>query len=214
MLEISFRVPCARYNRCKSNTESCMPQTIAVVEDDPDQCYNVAVALEGRGYKVLSFGDRASALKVLLATPPDLAVLDIRLGSEIDGGFDLCRELLARHPDLPVIFLSSRNDDIDRISGLRLGAWDYQSKPVSLSFLAEKVASLLRIRRSQNQTGTSDAERLSIGALDLDGAIESASWRTVRLDLTATEYRILDEIVRQSRNKGASYDMLAAVTLQ
>ena len=117
-----------------------MPKRIAIVEDDPDQRGNYTDALERRGFAVDGYPSRPEALAGMKEAPPDLAILDIMLGEEMDGGFDLCRELLARDPELPVIFLTSRADDIDRISGLRLGAWDYQAKPVSLAFLAEIVA--------------------------------------------------------------------------
>jgi two-component system OmpR family response regulator len=186
--------------------------TVAIVEDDPDQRENCAAALRRHGYRVLGFGDRASAAHALGRAPADLVILDIMLGDDFDGGFALCRELLAADPALPVIFLTSRADDIDRISGLRLGAWDYQAKPVSLPFLAERVASLFRIRDSRRDAAPGAAR--SHGELELRTDAGLAHWRGVPLDLTLTEFNLLATIVVQSAGRGASYDQLAESTRQ
>jgi two-component system, OmpR family, response regulator len=188
-------------------------RTIAIVEDDPDQRQNYSDALRRRGFQVVAYGGRAEAMRAFAESPPDLAILDIMLGEEVDGGFDLCRELLATQPDLPVIFLTSRADDIDRISGLRLGAWDYQSKPVSLAFLAERVSSLFRILAIK-QRAAEDASRLRVGALEIDEEAMRASWRGRPLPFTYTELNLLLEIVRRRGERGASYDALAHATRQ
>ena len=108
-----------------------MSKRIAIVEDDPDQRANYADAITKKGYKVNAYGSRDEALEGIEEEMPDLAILDIILGEEVDAGFQLCRDLLARAPTLPVIFLTERIDEIDKISGLRLGAWDYLPKPIS-----------------------------------------------------------------------------------
>lgn len=187
-----------------------MPSTIAIVEDDPDQRDNCADALRRRGYTVVACADTASARAALAAQPVDLAILDIMLGDEHDAGFTLCRELLARTPDLPVLFLSSRSDDIDRISGLRLGACDYQVKPVSLDFLVEKVVALLRMRAPAPPS----TQPQRVGDLELDRERCAAAWRGAPLVLTLTEFRVLDAIVDPGHARGASYDRLAAATRQ
>src|SRR5210317_680194 len=122
-----------------------MSYFIAIVEDDSDQRRNYTSAMTAKGFSVMAFASRADALKGMKEKQPDLAILDIILGAEVDGGFQLCRELLAIYPHLPILFLTERIDEIDKISGLRLGAWDYQPKPITLGFLAERVASLLRL---------------------------------------------------------------------
>ncbi|MDX1593994.1 MAG: response regulator transcription factor [Gammaproteobacteria bacterium] len=187
-----------------------MSQTVAIVEDDPDQRASCAEALRRRGYRVLECAGVDEARARLAGSPPDLAILDIMLGDAFDGGFTLCRELLAHAPDLPVLFLSSRSDDIDRISGLRLGACDYQVKPVSLEFLVEKVAALLRMRAPPHAAGRGRAH----GPLELDSERCAASWRGDPLPLTLTEYRVLEAIVEPGHARGASYDRLAAATRQ
>ncbi|OOZ39089.1 hypothetical protein BOW53_12995 [Solemya pervernicosa gill symbiont] len=189
-----------------------MQRTIAIVEDDNDQRQNYSDALERRGYRVETYADRPSALEQLSNRPPDLAILDIMLGSDVDGGFDLCRSLLAEHPELPVIFLTSRVDDIDRISGLRLGAWDYQSKPVSLAYLAERVGSLFRILDLKEGRGVEQSQQ--IGDLTLDEARFEASWQGEKIALTFTEFNVLKEIVDQRDGRGASYEDLANATRQ
>lgn len=187
-----------------------MPHTVAIVEDDPDQRASCAEALARRGYRVVACGGVDEARRKLAAAPPELAILDIMLGDEHDGGFMLCRELLAGTPGLPVLFLSSRSDDIDRISGLRLGACDYQVKPVSLAFLVEKVAALLRMRAPP----PADAAPERHGALELDAERCGAAWRGTPLPLTLTEFRVLQAIVAPGHARGASYDRLAEATRQ
>ena len=102
-----------------------MAKSIAIVEDDPDQRANYRDAITKKGYAVTAYASRSSALAGFERELPDLVILDIILGDEVDAGFQLCRDLLARAPSLPVIFLTERIDEIDKISGLRLGAWDY-----------------------------------------------------------------------------------------
>lgn len=190
-----------------------MQSTIAIVEDDPDQRRNYVDALERRGYRVQVYHSRPAAQEVFMHTLPDLAILDIMLGDDLDGGFELCRYLLSRDPDLPVIFLTGRSDDIDRISGLRLGAWDYQAKPVSLAFLVERVASLLRIR--DLKAGTAKQREVEcIGELEIDQDRLEARWQGQVLQLTFTEFNLLTEIVRCSKGRGASYEDLARATRQ
>lgn len=197
-----------------------MPKTIAIVEDDPDQRQNYSDALSRRGYQVQGHASREAALRAFDVQLPDMAILDIMLGEDIDGGFELCRELLRRDPNLPVIFLTSRADDIDRISGLRLGAWDYQSKPVSLSYLSERVGSVFRILdRNGDRNGEvagqhKGASVREIGPLRLDEQRVEAQWREAPLALTYTEFRLLLAIVDGSEGRGASYQQLADATRQ
>ena len=108
-----------------------MSYLIAIVEDDADQRRNYCAAIENKGFETAAYPNRETALNGIRERQPDLAVLDIILENEVDGGFTLCRDLLALNPELPIIFLTERMDEIDKISGLRLGAWDYQPKPIS-----------------------------------------------------------------------------------
>ena len=106
-----------------------MSRTIAIVEDDTDQRENYADALSAQGYQVKTYANRPQALAAFKQSLPDLVILDIMLENERDGGFDLCRELRGMSTHLPIIFLTARDSDIDQVSGLRLDAWDYLTKP-------------------------------------------------------------------------------------
>lgn len=188
-----------------------MPHLIAVVEDDPDQRHNYGEALSRRGYQIVEYADRATAAEGLLRNKPDLVLLDVMLGDEADAGFALCAELLARYPELPVIFLSSRSDEIDQVFGLRLGAWDYQTKPVSLTLLVERVGALLKA--AQRRAELPAAVNRSVEPLQLDAERVSVSWRGHEVPLTVTECNLLEEIVARS-GMVTTYDELAAVTRQ
>lgn len=189
-----------------------MTYTIAIVEDDGDQRRNYTAAMTAKGFQVVDFDSRPAALQGLETLQPDLAVLDIILGSEVDGGFQLCRELLARYPRLPVLFLTERIDEIDRISGLRMGAWDYQPKPVSLQYLAERVASLLRLVEVREAPGAA-AQLREVGQLTLNEEAMQAQWGGRDLDLTLTEFRLLARLVR-SPGQAVSYESLMNATVQ
>ena len=191
-----------------------MATLIAIVEDDPDQRANYADAIVKKGYEAATYASRAEALAGFEERIPDLAVLDIILGPEVDAGFQLCRELLARKPTLPVIFLTERINEIDKISGLRLGAWDYLPKPISLDYLAERIASLIRINdvRTSGEDSVSPTAR-RIGGLMLDQDALLVSWKGRRVDLSATEFRMLAKLVRNPGH-AVSYETLMQSTMQ
>ena len=99
-----------------------MPRHIAIVEDEPAIRQNYMDAFRHYGWRASGYADRSSALKIFRNQLPDLVIIDVGLGDEIEGGFDLCRELRALSRTLPIIFLTARDTDLDVISGLRLGA--------------------------------------------------------------------------------------------
>ncbi|MFM8356126.1 MAG: response regulator transcription factor [Gammaproteobacteria bacterium] len=192
-----------------------MAKTIVIVEDDPDQRANYTDAITKKGYRVVAFASRQEALAGFEAALPDLVILDIILGEEVDAGFQLCRDLLARAPSLPVIFLTERINEIDKISGLRLGAWDYLAKPITLDYLAERISSLLRInevRAEQSDTRPSPTAR-RVGDLALDPDALLASWKGQRLELSGTEFRMLAKLVR-APGHAVSYETLMNATMQ
>ncbi len=191
-----------------------MAKSIAIVEDDPDQRANYTDAITKKGYEVAAYRSREEALEGMQEQLPDLVILDIILGEEVDAGFQLCRELLTKSPSLPVIFLTERIDEIDKISGLRLGAWDYLPKPISLDYLAERISSLLRINevRSENEEKESSTAK-HIGDLTLDQEALLASWQGSRIDLSGTEFRMLAKLVRVPGH-AVSYETLMHATMQ
>jgi two-component system OmpR family response regulator len=172
-----------------------MARRIALVEDDPTIRQNYTDALQRAGYEVSAFADRASASRTLAARLPELAIIDIGLGADIDGGFALCRELRSASAQLPIIFLSARDSDFDIVSGLRLGADDYLTKDVSLPHLLARIAALFRRVEAATQAPAAD-EEMRRGALALDAKRMAATWNGQPVDLTVTEFWMVRSLAR------------------
>ena len=172
-----------------------MQKRIAIVEDDNTIRANYSDALKRQGYDVTGYADRASATAAFRAALPDLAVIDIGLGDEIDGGFTLCRDLRSLSAGLPIIFLSARDSDFDIVSGLRLGADDYVTKDVSMPHLTARIAALFR--RLDAQRAPSRAEDvLHRDALVLDINRLSVNWKQREVVLTVTEFWMVHALVK------------------
>ena len=172
-----------------------MARRIALVEDDPTIRQNYTDALQRAGYEVSAFADRASASRTLAARLPELAIIDIGLGADIDGGFALCRELRAASARLPIIFLSARDSDFDIVSGLRVGADDYLTKDVSLPHLLARIAALFRRVDAVSQAPAAD-EEMRRGALAIDAKRMAATWNGKPVDLTVTEFWMVRSLAR------------------
>jgi len=172
-----------------------MSRRIAIVEDDPAIRANYAEALRKHGFEVSAYGARAEALAAMRARLPDLALIDIGLGSDADAGFELCRELRALSASLPIIFLTARDSDFDVVSGLRLGADDYLTKDVSLPHLLARIAALFRRAELARQPATEE-ETLERGALALDLKRFSIAWRGKSVPLTLTEFWMVHALAR------------------
>lgn len=171
-----------------------MPRRIAIVEDDPSIRQNYRDALVSQGYEVTAFEDRKRALEAFRTHLPDLALLDIGLGADVDGGFALCRELRALSPTLPIIFLTARDSDFDVVSGLRMGADDYVTKDVSLPHLFARIGALFRRLEAAGEAKAD--ETLVRGALTLDVARVVATWKGRRADLTLTEFWLVHALAK------------------
>ena len=172
-----------------------MQKRIALVEDDALIRQNYSDALTRSGYEVLAFASRMDAMSVLRTRLPDLAVLDIGLGDEADGGFTLCRELRALSATLPIIFLSARDSDIDIVSGLRLGADDYVTKDVSMPHLLARIAALFRRLEALRQPSRAE-DVLHRGDLSLDINRLSIMWKNDEVVLTVTEFWMIHALVK------------------
>ncbi|MGE5615341.1 MAG: proteobacterial dedicated sortase system response regulator [Bacillota bacterium] len=172
-----------------------MARRIALVEDDPTIRQNYVDALERAGYDVAAFADRATASRTLATRLPELAIIDIGLGADIDGGFTLCRELRSASAQLPIIFLSARDSDFDIVSGLRLGADDYLTKDVSLPHLLARIAALFRRVDAATQAPAVE-DALRRGELVLDRARMTAHWKGKPVDLTVTELWMVHSLAR------------------
>jgi two-component system OmpR family response regulator len=168
---------------------------IAIVEDDPAIRANYADALAKHGFEVAAFAAREEALAALRARLPDLAIIDIGLGADVDGGFALCRELRALSAALPIIFLTARDSDFDVVAGLRLGADDYLTKDASLPHLLARIAALFRRADLSREPGEAE-ERLERGALALDLKRFTVDWKGARVELTLTEFWMVHALAR------------------
>ena len=172
-----------------------MAKTIAIVEDEPTIRENYADLFRRQGYRVETYAERTSAAAAMRLRLPDLAILDIGLGDEFDGGFELCRELRGLSATLPIIFLTARDSDIDTVAGLRVGADDYVTKDVSLHQLSARVSALFR-RADAAQDELRMEDVVEDGPLLLQPEQMRVSWRGEPVDLTVTELWILHALVR------------------
>ena len=172
-----------------------MSKRIAIVEDEKAIRENYASAFRREGYSVEMYEARRPALDAFDARLPDLVVIDINLKDDVEGGFELCRELRNRSADLPIIFLTARDSEFDIVSGLRLGADDYLTKDISLPHLMARVAALFR-RLDVMKNPNSDDNRLSRGNLELDIDRMTVCWKDQPVGLTLTEFWIVHALAR------------------
>ena len=172
-----------------------MKKTIAIVEDEAAIRENYAAAFAREGYSVRAYASRRLALQAFASRLPDLVVIDISLGDEPEGGYELCRELRARSAELPIIFLTARDSELDAVSGLRLGADDFLTKDLSLAHLLARVNALFR--RVDALTRPADGQQtLHRGALTLDGERLQVLWNGQPVLLSLTEFWIVHAIAR------------------
>ncbi len=167
-----------------------MKHTIALVDDDRNILTSVSMTLEAEGFQVRSFTDGESALAGIMAKPVDLAVLDIKM-PRMDG-MELLQRLRSRS-QLPVIFLTSKDEEVDQLMGLRLGADDYITKPFSQRLLLERIRALLR-RNDANRneaSGIPSQGSMVRGALSLDETRHQCLWRGADIQLTVTEFLLV-----------------------
>ena len=182
---------------------------IALVDDDRNILTTVAIALQAEGFATRLYSDGETALKALLDNPPDLAVFDIKM-PKMDG-MELLRRLRAHSP-LPVIFLTSKDDESDEERGLELGADDYIAKPFSLRLLIARIRAILRRAgpaQSSDDPGVPSepsSAHLARGRLFMDPARHQVTWQSQPVSLTVTEFLILEALalrpgVIKSRNQ-------------
>ncbi|GAP74042.1 MULTISPECIES: proteobacterial dedicated sortase system response regulator [Pseudoalteromonas] len=169
---------------------------IAIIEDEAAIRDNYVEMLEGQGYQVQGFADRPSAERALFEQLPDLAIVDIGLGNEIDGGFMLCQSLRARSHTLPIIFLTARDSEIDTVCGLRMGADDYLTKDISMAHLAARIGALFR-RVEAQETPPQANETIEQGDLELDLKRMRAAWQNQAVDLTVTEFWMVHSLAKR-----------------
>ena len=185
-----------------------MKRTIAIVEDDAQQRGYYAEALRAHDYDVIEFDNRQSAIDAFSNELPDLAILDISLDADVGGGYEVCRYLNERDKSLPVIFLTSRGDELDKIYGLQLGAWDYQTKPVSLEYLMVRIESFFNIK----QLAFSSNDENKSGDLRVNKKSMQCFRKGEEINLTPTEFSILNAMLEA--DEAISIDDLIKATKQ
>lgn len=169
--------------------------TIALVDDDENILTSVSIALEAEGHIVKSFEDGAVALDYINATPPDVVVSDIKMPTM--DGMELLRRI-RQTSSLPLIFLTSKDEEIDEVLGLTMGADDYIKKPFSQRLLLERVKAVLR-RAQAGDTPTAEEEKkiLRRGSLTLDPMRHACVWKEQSVVLTVTEFLILEALAQR-----------------
>ena len=172
-----------------------MQRHIAIVEDEAAIRHNYEDALRRYGYRVTGFGDRHSALDSFSRRLPELVIIDVGLGEDIEGGFDLCRDLRSLSKSLPIIFLTARDADFDVISGLRLGADDYLTKDISLPHLIARVVALFR-RVEALRVSSGSEELLERGKLQFSVERMEVHWNGSQVPLTVTEFWLIHSLIR------------------
>lgn len=174
-----------------------MQKNIALIEDEQAIRENYVSALSKQGYRVSAYADRPSAESAFNLSLPDLAIIDIGLGDEIDGGFTLCQQLRSKSSTLPIIFFTARDNDFDTICGLRMGADDYLTKDISLPHLLARISALFR-RTEVLAEPKANSELLSLGSLTMDLNRMSVTWKDTTVELTVTEFWMLHAIAKYS----------------
>jgi two-component system response regulator ChvI len=168
--------------------------TIALVDDDENILASLKIFFEAEGYTVRTFHDGAAALTALSEAPPDVAVLDIKM-PRMDGVEVLRR--LRQNSNLPVIFLTSKDDEMDEVVGFNVGADDYIKKPFSQRLLSERVKAVLRRARGAAGTEVGDKKTITRGELALDPNRHACTWKGENVRLTVTEFLILQALAQR-----------------
>ena len=172
-----------------------MSRRVAVIEDEFALRENYADVLRKQGYTVQTFANRKDAIAVFEQRLPDLAIIDIGLEDEVDGGFTLCRSLRSMSETLPIIFLTARDSDVDTVSGLRIGADDYLTKDISLPHLLARISALFRRLDAMREPDSNEAE-LQKGDLTMDAQRMIAKWKNKNVDLTVTEFWMVHALAK------------------
>ncbi len=172
-----------------------MQRRVAIVEDEPAIRENYADVLRKQGYEVATYPNRPLAEQAFAQQLPDLAIIDIGLEDEIDGGFHLCQYLRGLSSSLPIIFLTARDNDFDTVSGLRMGADDYLTKDISLPHMTARIAALFRRLDAMNQPAQVE-DKVTCGYLTLQVERMEAAWKSTPIDLTITEFWMIHSLAK------------------
>ena len=172
-----------------------MPHHIAIVEDEATIAANYRDTLQRQGFQVSLYKDRKAASSAFDRRLPDLAIIDVGLGDEIEGGYELCRDLRSRAPELPIVFLTARDSELDIISGLRLGADDYLTKDISQAHMLARIVALFR-RVQALRNPVQEEHVIQRGPLSLNLERMNVQWLSNAVELTVTEFWIVHALAR------------------
>ncbi|MBN1525264.1 MAG: response regulator transcription factor [Spirochaetales bacterium] len=168
--------------------------TVAVVDDEKNIQETVSYALNKEGFRAITYSNGQEAWEAFQLKLPDCVILDIIM--PMMDGLELCRKIRSMNEAMPVIFLTSKDEEFDRVLGLQIGADDYLCKPFSIRELIMRVKVLFR-RASLSQTTSEPAEIMTMDGLELDLQRFIARWQNRKLDLTITEFMLLQSLIRQ-----------------
>lgn len=180
---------------------------IAIVEDEAAIRENYKDVLQQQGYVVQTYPNRPQAMQAFNVRLPDLAIIDIGLEDEIDGGFTLCQSLRAMSSTLPIIFLSARDSDFDTVCGLRLGADDYLTKDVSFPHLIARLAALFRRSELANSVATQE-NLIEKGPLTIDVNRMQVQWNNNTIELTVTEFWMVHALAKRPGHVRSRQDLM------
>lgn len=172
-----------------------MAKRIAIVEDEAAIRENYTAAFRREGYVVDAYDARAPAISAFASRLPDLVIIDVNLKDDVEGGFELCRDLRAQSSDLPIIFLTARDSEFDAVSGLRLGADDYLTKDISLPHLMARIAALFRRMDALQKPQDADSS-IKRGDLAIDTERMTIHWQDQSVALTLTEFWLVYAMAR------------------
>lgn len=190
-----------------------MPQRlIAIVEDEVSLRENYREALERYGFATRGYAGRGEAESALAGPLPDLVIIDIGLGDEPEGGFELCRALRQRSESLPIIFLTARDSDLDAVSGLRLGADDYLTKDISNQHLLARILALFRRIEASRAPENRDAP-IRVGSIELEPDTMQVRWKDRAVALTVTEFWMVHGLLERPGHVKSRGQLMEAASL-
>ena len=194
-----------------------MLKEIVLVEDDDVIRENYSELLSDEGFNVKAYRNREEAMAYFSQQLPDIAILDISLEEEREGGFQLCMYLRQLSPELPILFLTSHGSEVDKISGFRLGADDYLTKDISIEYLIVRIEALLRRyetlgNRNQQQVTISDNE-ISQKSIQIDEDRLLVFWQNQAIDLTLTQFWIVQELLTEPRQVKSYQQLMKAAKI-
>jgi two-component system OmpR family response regulator len=195
-----------------------MRRRVALVEDDEIIRANYTDLLRGAGFAIDAYGTKESALEGIAKETPELVLLDITMNGERDAGFDICTELRRNSSILPIVFLTSHDGDVDKISGLRMGADDYITKDTSLEYLIVRIEALFK--RRDAHVSASRASALppanlvaSSTVITFDDQASIVTWKGQRVDLPLTQLWILRDLYRNAGQSRSHDDLMRAAKI-